>query len=63
MSDWAYVTIAYVVGWGSLAAYAVILARRVSQARRVARSLGEVSTPVENTIEQDSAICDAHGAL
>lgn len=34
MSDWAWVTVAYVVVYGTLIAYAVNLARRVRRARR-----------------------------
>lgn len=37
--DWAYIAIAYTVVWGSLAVYAILLARRVAQTREVARSL------------------------
>lgn len=39
MSNWAYVAIAYTVVWGSLAVYAVVLARRVAQARRAVQRL------------------------
>lgn len=39
MSNWGYVALAYTVVWGSLAAYAVLLARRVIQARQIARQL------------------------
>ncbi|MGI8824266.1 MAG: hypothetical protein ACR2JC_01210 [Chloroflexota bacterium] len=39
MSNWGYVTIAYTVVWGSLAIYAIVLARRVAQGREVARAL------------------------
>ena len=41
MSSWAYVAIAYTVVWGALAGYAVVLARRVTHAQRVADSLRE----------------------
>ena len=72
MSNWAYVAIAYTVVWGGLAVYGVALARRVAQARRVARELNEVvqgspahSAPPHpegtrhSVDEQDSAVCDA----
>jgi hypothetical protein len=39
VSDWTYVTIAYVVVWGSLTVYGVTLARRVSAARQEAKKL------------------------
>ena len=39
MSNWAYVAIAYTVVWGSLAVYAVFLARRVAQARKAVQRL------------------------
>jgi hypothetical protein len=44
VSNWTYVAIAYTVVWGSLAVYALLLARRVSQAREVARRLGEAES-------------------
>lgn len=37
--DWGYITIAYTLVWGSLAVYAATLARRVTQAQNVARTL------------------------
>jgi hypothetical protein len=39
--DWSYVVIAYTVVWGALIGYAMVLARRVSQAQEVARKLRE----------------------
>ena len=42
MSDWTYITIAYVLAWGGLAIYALALARRVLQARRLERRLREM---------------------
>jgi len=68
VSSWAYVAIAYTVAWGGLAVYAVLLARRVAQARRVARELNDVveRSPSHSALpqghavdEQDSAVCDA----
>jgi len=44
VSDWAYVAIAYTLVWGSLALYALFLARRVSQAREVSRRLRDSSS-------------------
>jgi hypothetical protein len=38
MSDWAWVTVAYVVVYGTLIAYAVTLERRVRRARRGLRA-------------------------
>ena len=57
MSDWGYVTIAYAVVWGSLAIYAGVLARRLVQARELAKSLREGLS--EQEAGQDSTICDA----
>ncbi|GAC1319216.1 MAG: hypothetical protein NVS2B16_02560 [Chloroflexota bacterium] len=39
MHDWGYVAIAYAVVWGALAVYAILLARRLAQAKEVARVL------------------------
>lgn len=58
MSSWAYVAIAYTVAWGALAIYALLLARRVVQAREVARQLSEMSDAGGRVEEQDSALCD-----
>lgn len=41
MPSWGYVALAYVVVWGALAVYALILAWRVTQAQRVADSLDD----------------------
>ncbi len=41
MSDWAYIAIAFTVVWGGLAVYALVLARRVTQAAEVERRLQE----------------------
>ncbi len=59
MSNWFYVTLAYTVVWGSLAVYAIALARRVAAAREVARSLREAALQERERIDQDSALCDA----
>lgn len=53
MSEWAYVAIAYTVAWGGLAVYALALARRVTQARKVDAALkGAAET------EQGEVACD-----
>lgn len=59
MSDWTYVGVAFTIVWGSLAVYAIVLARRVSQARTVARSLRESLDSRNRQLEQDHAVCDA----
>lgn len=50
MSEWAYVAAAYTIVWGALAVYALVLARRVTQARNVAAALGAG--------QHDEAECD-----
>lgn len=42
MSDWTYISLAYAIVWGGLAAYALTLARRVYQARVLERRLDEI---------------------
>lgn len=59
MSNWSYVAIAYIVVWGALAFYALILARRVYQARQFARSLRAASESHRPVVEQETAVCDA----
>ncbi|MGH2447844.1 MAG: hypothetical protein ACRDFS_04495 [Chloroflexota bacterium] len=56
MSNWGYVAIAFIACWGSLAVYAVVLARRVAQAQEVARQLREAAS-VDRQAESDLA-CD-----
>lgn len=56
MSNWAFVAIAYTLVWGSLALYAVLLARRVSQARQVMESLQQ--TGQHQVAERDGTVCD-----
>lgn len=55
MSDWSYVAIAYTLVWGGLAAYAVVLARRVYQANVLERQL-MLSAGASDTLED--AACD-----
>jgi hypothetical protein len=71
VSDWGYVTIAFTVVWGSLAVYAIVMARRVTQAQQVtARLRGALGDPAHNSgaispsrsstaDEQDSPLCEA----
>lgn len=59
MSDWTYVAVAFTIVWGSLVIYAIVLARRVSQARAVARGLRESLESRNRHLEQDHAVCDA----
>ena len=56
MSNWTFVAIAYTLVWGSVAAYALLLARRVAQARDVTRVLGE--TEPANAADMDGTVCD-----
>lgn len=62
MSNWAYVAIAYTVVWGALAVYALVLARRVTQARRVSRGLGNSPAGSIQADQQDSALCETPDA-
>jgi hypothetical protein len=55
VSDWGYVALAYAVGWGALAVYAVLLARRVWQAQEVAGRLRGAAQPDPDAGEE----CDA----
>ena len=65
MSDWTYIVIAYLVVWGALAGYALLLARRVSASRAVARALRDAThehAPAaagHGGTGEDSAVCDA----
>lgn len=58
MSDWSYVAIAYTVVWGSLAVYALVLARRVTQARQVARRLRDAAPDDTSEPEGETLSCD-----
>ncbi len=57
MSSWGYVALAYAIVWGSLALYALFLARRVTQSQKVERQLQEGLA--ESPTEQQNTICDA----
>ncbi|GAC1443289.1 MAG: hypothetical protein NVSMB52_01480 [Chloroflexota bacterium] len=59
MSNWAYVAIAYTLVWGSLAAYALLLSRRVTQACEVAKILQESVESGRPLHDQDGVACDA----
>lgn len=58
VSDWAYVAIAYTIVWGSLAVYALLLARRVAQTRDVAQRLSDELKSGSQSVERDGAVCD-----
>lgn len=60
MSNWAYVAIAYTVVWGALALYALLLVRRVAQAREVERHLNQAQQSELRgpESEQESVACD-----
>lgn len=58
MSNWAFVAIAYTLVWGSLALYALLLARRVTQARAVTQALQRSVENEWKAVEQDGAACD-----
>jgi hypothetical protein len=58
VSDWAYVTIAYTIAWGGVALYALALARRVTQARRLERQLRETARGDATVPEGDRSVCD-----
>lgn len=58
MSNWAYVALAYTVVWGSLALYAVILARRVAQTRESTRRLRDMLAGEEQREQRENAVCD-----
>lgn len=58
MSNWGFVAIAYTLVWGSVAAYAVLLARRVAQARHVTRALQESLENEMQAVDKDGTVCD-----
>jgi hypothetical protein len=58
LSNWAFVAIAYTLVWGSVALYALLLARRVAQARGVTRILQESVQNDGQAVEKDGAACD-----
>jgi hypothetical protein len=59
VSDWVYVAIAFTAVWGALAFYALLLARRVTQAREVADNLRRAAEGTPPVTEQDGTACDA----
>jgi len=62
VSNWAYVAIAYTVVWGALAVYALVLARRVTQARRVSRGLRDTLAGKIEADQQDNQLCETPDA-
>jgi CcmD family protein len=58
VSNWSYVAIAYTAVWGALAVYALALARRVTQARRVAESLRNASQNDATASDTQATVCD-----
>ena len=59
MSSWVYVAIAFTAVWGALALYALLLARRVTQAREIAENLRRAAEGSPPLPEQDATVCDA----
>jgi CcmD family protein len=57
VSDWFYVTLAFTIVWGGLALYALMLARRVTQAGRIEQSLR--SALHQEQEGSDAPVCDA----
>lgn len=58
MSNWGYVAIAYLAVWSALAVYAVLLARRVTQAKQVAHALREALEHGPEPAEHEAGACD-----
>jgi hypothetical protein len=58
LSNWAFVAIAYTLVWGSVALYALLLARRVAQARDVTQALQRSVEPERQALERDGTACD-----
>jgi hypothetical protein len=58
LSNWAFVATAYSLVWGSVALYALLLARRVAQARDVTRVLQRSVENERQAVERDGAVCD-----
>jgi hypothetical protein len=58
LSNWAFVAIAYTLVWGSVAVYALLLARRVAQARDVTQVLQQSVEPERQALERDGTACD-----
>ena len=56
MSEWGYVAASFILVWAALAGYAIVLARRVTQAQRVQESLRDA---VEG---EDTPACDVQPA-
>lgn len=54
VSNWVYVAIAYLVVWSALAAYAIILARRVTQTQDVVDTLHGVPGADTSAGDRDS---------
>ncbi|HEY8686150.1 MAG TPA: hypothetical protein VIO57_11135 [Chloroflexota bacterium] len=58
MSNWGFVAIAYTLVWGSVAIYALVLARRVAQARQVTQILQQSLQNEMQAVEEDGTVCD-----
>ena len=58
LSNWGFVAIAYTLVWGSVAIYALLLARRVAQARDVTRILHQSLENETRAVEKDGTVCD-----
>lgn len=58
MSNWAFVAIAYTLVWGSIAVYALLLARRVAQTRAVTRALEKSLHDERRAGESEAGVCD-----
>jgi hypothetical protein len=58
LSNWGFVAIAYTLVWGSVAMYALLLARRVAQARDATRMLHQSLEHEIQAVEKDGTVCD-----
>jgi hypothetical protein len=55
-SEWGYVAVSFILVWAALVIYALLLARRVTQAQQVEESLRDAAGG------EDTAVCDVQPA-
>lgn len=59
MGDWFYVVLAYAVVWGAVATYALVLQRRIAQARAGAERMRQAIDERGSTVGREDPACEA----
>lgn len=58
MDDWSYVVLAYLVVWGTIAGYAVVLQRRITRSGTGVDDMRQTIEEERSAVRQEEPACD-----